>query len=81
MSKSTKVVLGSRIKLPMHELAAYTAFSERMQERSAVRKVRGLEENILSERMAWTILRSAPTHMNIERRQQSIHDRSGDREL
>ena len=24
--------------------------------------------------MAWTILRSAPTHMNIERRQQSIHD-------
>ena len=45
--------LGSRIKLPMHELAAYTAFSERMQERSAVRKVRGLEENILRGSNAW----------------------------
>jgi glutathione S-transferase len=45
--------LGSRIKLPMHELAAYAAFSERMQERSAVRKVRGLEENILRGSNAW----------------------------
>ena len=45
--------LGSRIKLPMHELAAYAAFNERMLERSAVRKVRWLEENILKGSNAW----------------------------
>ena len=45
--------LGSRIKLPMHELVAYTAFSKRMLERSAVCKVRGLEENILKGSNAW----------------------------
>ena len=44
---------GSRIKLPMHELAAYAAFSKRMLERPAVRKVRGLEENILKGSNAW----------------------------
>jgi glutathione S-transferase len=44
---------GSRIKLPMHELAAYTAFSKRMLERPAVCKVRGLEENILKGSNPW----------------------------
>lgn len=45
--------VGSRIKLPMHELAAYAAFSKRMLERPAVRKVHGLEENILKGSNAW----------------------------
>jgi glutathione S-transferase len=45
--------LGSRIKLPMHELVAYTTFSKRMLERLAVCKVRGLEENILKGSNAW----------------------------
>lgn len=45
--------LGSRIKLPMHELTAYTAFFERMLERPAVRTVRGLEESILKGSNAW----------------------------
>jgi glutathione S-transferase len=44
---------GSRIKLPMHELAAYAAFSERMLERPAVCKVRALEENILKDSNPW----------------------------
>src|SRR5262249_27425729 len=44
---------GSRIQLPMHELAAYTAFSERMLDRPAVCKVRSLEENILKGSNAW----------------------------
>jgi glutathione S-transferase len=45
--------VGSRIKLPMHELAAYAAFSKRMLERPAVCKVCGLEENILKGSNAW----------------------------
>ena len=45
--------LGSRIKLPMHDLAAFAAFSKRMLERSAVCKVRGLEESILKGSNAW----------------------------
>lgn len=44
---------GLRIKLPMHELAAYEAFSRRMLERPAVRKVCGLEENFLKGSNAW----------------------------
>ena len=44
---------GSRIKLPMPELAAYAAFSRRMLERPAVRKVHGLEENILRGANPW----------------------------
>jgi glutathione S-transferase len=45
--------LGLRIKLPMHELVAYTAFNNRMLERPAVCKVRGLEEDILRGSNAW----------------------------
>jgi len=45
--------LGSRIKLPMRELATYTAFSERMLQRSAVRRVRALEEDSLRGSNAW----------------------------
>jgi glutathione S-transferase len=45
--------LGTRIKLPMHELVTYTAFSKRMLERSAVCKVRGFEEDILKGSNAW----------------------------
>ena len=45
--------LGARIKLPMRELAAYTAFSERMLQRSAVRRVRALEEASLGGSNAW----------------------------
>lgn len=45
--------LGTRIKLPMHELAAYAAFYKRMLERSAVCKVRGVEEDILRGSNAW----------------------------
>jgi glutathione S-transferase len=45
--------LGSRIKLPMRELAAYTAFSERMFQRSAVQRVRALEEGSLGGSNAW----------------------------
>ena len=45
--------LGTRIKLPMHELAAYAAFYKRMLERSAVCKVRGVEEDILKGSNAW----------------------------
>jgi glutathione S-transferase len=45
--------LGTRIKLSMHELAAYTAFSKRMLERPAVCKVRGLEEDIMKGKDAW----------------------------
>ena len=45
--------LGSRIKLPMRELAAYTEFSERMVQRSAVRRVRALEESGLRGSNAW----------------------------
>jgi glutathione S-transferase len=44
---------GLRIKLPMHELAAYTAFSRRMLERKAVSKVRGLEENFMKGSNPW----------------------------
>ena len=45
--------LGLRIKLPMRELDAYTAFSERMQQRSAVQRVRELEEGSLGGSNAW----------------------------
>jgi glutathione S-transferase len=45
--------LGTRIKLPMQELAAYAAFSRRMLERSAVSKVRLFEENISKGANAW----------------------------
>jgi glutathione S-transferase len=45
--------LGSRIKLPMRELAVYTEFSERMVQRSAVRRVRALEESSLRGSNAW----------------------------
>ena len=45
--------LGSRIKLPMQELSAYTAFSHRMLERSAVRRIRALEEDSLKGANAW----------------------------
>ena len=45
--------LGTRIKLPMHELAAYVAFSTRILERPAVCKVRALEEDILKGSNAW----------------------------
>jgi glutathione S-transferase len=45
--------LGSRIKLPMHELAGYTAFSKRMLERPAVCKVREIEDQILKGKDAW----------------------------
>jgi glutathione S-transferase len=44
---------GSRIKLPMHELATYEAFFQRMLERPAVRKVRSLEENLLKGSNPW----------------------------
>jgi hypothetical protein len=44
---------GSRIKLPMHELPAYAAFSQRMLERPAVRTVRALEESFLKGSNAW----------------------------
>jgi glutathione S-transferase len=45
--------LGSRIKLPMRELVAYNAFSERMLQRSAVRKVLELEQGDLRGSNAW----------------------------
>jgi glutathione S-transferase len=45
--------LGLRIKLPVRELAAYTAFSERMLQRSAVRRVRELEEGSPRGTNAW----------------------------
>ena len=45
--------LGLRIKLPVQELAAYAAFSERMLQRSAVRRVRELEEDSLRRSSAW----------------------------
>jgi hypothetical protein len=45
--------LGSRIKLPTRELAAYTEFSERMVQRSAVRRVGALEESSRRGSNAW----------------------------
>ena len=45
--------LGSRIKLPMRELADYTDFSERMLQRAAVQRVRKLEESGLRGANAW----------------------------
>jgi glutathione S-transferase len=45
--------LGARIRLPMRELSAYAAFSERMLQRSAVRRVRALEEGSLKGSNAW----------------------------
>jgi glutathione S-transferase len=38
---------GTRISLPMKELAAYTAFKDRMLLRPAVRKILEREQNIL----------------------------------
>jgi glutathione S-transferase len=45
--------LGERIKLPMRGLSAYTAFSGRMSQRPAVKKVRELEEGSLRGSNAW----------------------------
>ena len=45
--------LGTRIKLPMQELATYAGFSRRMLERSAVSKVRLFEEDISKGANAW----------------------------
>jgi glutathione S-transferase len=45
--------LGTRIKLPMQELDAFSAFAKRMLERPAVRKVRELEEDVLKGSNAW----------------------------
>jgi glutathione S-transferase len=45
--------LGARINLPMRELSAYTAFSERMSQRHAVQKIRELEESSLRGSNAW----------------------------
>ena len=45
--------LGSRIQLPMHDLASYTAFNRRMLQRSAVRKVREAEESGQTSANAW----------------------------
>jgi glutathione S-transferase len=44
---------GLRIKLPMHELSAYTAFSQRMLERPAVCRVLGLEQTISRGSNPW----------------------------
>jgi glutathione S-transferase len=44
---------GLRIKLPMHELAAYAAFAKRMMERPAVCRARRLEEDILKGSNPW----------------------------
>jgi glutathione S-transferase len=44
---------GLRIKLPMHELTAYAAFSKRMLDRPAVREVRRLEEDFLKGEDPW----------------------------
>jgi glutathione S-transferase len=44
---------GLRIKLPMHELTAYAAFSQRMLDRPAVRTVTRLEESFLKGRNPW----------------------------
>lgn len=44
---------GFRIKLPMHELADFAAFAERMLQRPAVRKIRGIEEDFLKGANAW----------------------------
>jgi len=45
--------LGSRIRLPMHDLASYTAFNRRMLQRSAIRKVREAEERNQIGANAW----------------------------
>lgn len=55
--------LGARIKLPMPELSAYTAFSERMLQRAAVKKVRELEESSLRGLNAW----DGPYYPNVRR--------------
>jgi hypothetical protein len=44
---------GLRIKLPLHELTAYAAFSQRMLDRPAVRTVIRLEENFLKGGNPW----------------------------
>ncbi len=44
---------GARIKLPMDELAAYSAFARRMSERPAVARIRQLEEELLKGANAW----------------------------
>jgi glutathione S-transferase len=55
--------LGLRIKLPMRELAAYTAFSGRMLQRSAVRRVRELEQGSLGSSNAW----DGPSYPDVRR--------------
>jgi glutathione S-transferase len=45
--------LGSRIKLPVHELPAYTAFSKRTLERPAVSRVREFEEGESEGKNSW----------------------------
>jgi glutathione S-transferase len=60
--------LGSRIKLPMHELAAYTDFNDRMLERLAVRKVREVEESVLKGSNAW----DGPSYLPDARRQSGV---------
>src|ERR1700736_2082243 len=45
--------LSTRIKLPTRELAAYTAFGERMLQRSAVQRVRAVEEDSARGGNAW----------------------------
>jgi glutathione S-transferase len=63
--------LGSRIKLPVHELGTYATFNKRMQERPAVGKVRELEERAGREcpqgqrHLARAILCLAAKRMNI----------------
>jgi glutathione S-transferase len=45
--------LGLRIKLPMHELTVYSAHSERMLQRDAVRRAHDIEEAGLKGGNAW----------------------------
>lgn len=44
---------GARIKLPMHELTAFSAFANRIADRPAVRKVRQMEEDFLKGGNPW----------------------------
>jgi glutathione S-transferase len=44
---------GARIQMPMHELAAFSAFSKRVAERPAVSKVHELEEAFLKGANPW----------------------------
>ena len=55
--------LGSRVKLPMTDLAAYSAFNDRMFERPAVRRIRTLEEDSLKGSNAW----DGPSYPHVHR--------------